>query len=331
MTITNSTPEDIIEIFRLYKTASEYQKAKKSVVVWPDFELGLVEKEIFEHRQFKLVLDNEIACVWAVTFSDAEIWEESNLDEAVYLHRIATNPNYRGKNFVGVIMDWAKSFAKTNHKRYIRLDTVGNNTKLIEHYTKAGFDFLGLFHLKNTEKLPHHYKKGPVSLFQIDLEKYKIQPRILQLEEKKLVGQKVKMNLLNDLTSNLWSGFMSRTREIRNRVGEDFISLQVYPEDYFGTFKPEREFQKWALVPVLDLNNIPKDMEGFVLPSGVFAVFHYKGVSADPSIFQYIYADWLPKSGYILDNRPHFEVLGAPYSKNDSNSEEEIWIPIKQP
>ena len=33
---------------------------------------------------------------------------------------------------------------------------------------------------------------------------------------------------------------------------------------------------------------------------------------------------------YILDNRPHFEVLGGKYKNNDSNSEEEIWIPVKQ-
>lgn len=170
MTITNSTPEDITEILRLYKESSEYQKSKKTVVVWPDFERSLIETEITEQRQFKLLINDAVVCVWAVTFSDKDIWEDHDLDAAVYIHRIATNPKYRGKNFVSVIVDWAKTYAKANKKRYIRLDTVGNNTKLIEHYTNAGFDFLGLFDLKETDKLPHHYKKAPVSLFQIDLE-----------------------------------------------------------------------------------------------------------------------------------------------------------------
>jgi len=170
MTITNSTPEDITEIFRLYKAASEYQKSKETVVVWPDFERSLIETEITEQRQFKMLINDAVGCVWAVTFSDADIWEERNLDAAVYVHRIATNPKYRGKNFVGVIVDWAKTYARANQKRYIRLDTVGNNTKLIDHYTKAGFEFLGLFYLKQTDKLPLHYKKAPVSLFQIDLQ-----------------------------------------------------------------------------------------------------------------------------------------------------------------
>jgi AraC family transcriptional regulator len=65
------------------------------------------------------------------------------------------------------------------------------------------------------------------------------------------------------------------------------------------------------------------------LPSGLYAVFDYKGSSNDQSIFLYIFGSWLPNSGYNLDDRPHFEVLGNKYKNNDPTSEEEIWIPIK--
>ena len=68
-------------------------------------------------------------------------------------------------------MDWARVYAKEHQKRYIRLDTIGDNKGLIKHYTNAGFDFLGLFELKNVDSLPSHYKEGPACLFQIDLEK----------------------------------------------------------------------------------------------------------------------------------------------------------------
>lgn len=71
-------------------------------------------------------------------------------------------------------------------------------------------------------------------------------------------------------------------------------------------------------------------MESFVLDGGLYAVFPYKGFSTDNSIFLYIFGTWLPNSGYTLDNRPQFEVLGKKYRNNDSNSEEEIWIPIKK-
>ena len=127
MEIENCTMKDIDEIFRLYKIASAYQQSKQSVVVWPEFERKLVETEIAENRQWKLIINNEIACVWATTFSDEQIWEERNADPAIYIHRIATNPDFRGNNFVAEIVKWAKEYAKENGKDFVRLDTLGNN------------------------------------------------------------------------------------------------------------------------------------------------------------------------------------------------------------
>lgn len=169
MEIKNCNISDIDEIFRLYKIASEYQKLKKTVVVWPEFERKLVENDITENRQWKLMMDNEIACVWTITFSDKQIWEEKNSDAAIYIHRIAVNPNFRGENFVSIIVEWSKEYAQHMNKDFVRLDTLGNNVKLIKHYTNAGFDFLGMFDLKNTIGLPDHYHNTPVCLFEINL------------------------------------------------------------------------------------------------------------------------------------------------------------------
>ena len=169
MTIKNSSISDIDEIFKQYLLASQYQQSKKTVIVWPNFDRKMVENEIAEKRQFQLLIDGKIACVWAITFSDPQIWEERNKDRAVYIHRIATNPEYRGNNFVGTIVQWAKTLALKEGLQFIRLDTLGENKKLITYYKNVGFDFLGLFHLKDTSNLPEHYKKAAVSLFEINL------------------------------------------------------------------------------------------------------------------------------------------------------------------
>lgn len=169
MEIKNVKINDIDEVFRLYNIASEYQKAKKKVVVWPNFKRSLVETEINENRQWKMIINDEIACIWTITFQDEQIWEEKNKDSAIYIHRIATNPNFRGNNFVSKIVDWAKMYAKSINKQFVRLDTLGNNVKLIEHYKKSGFNFLGMFDLKNTDALPEHYQNAPACLFEIDL------------------------------------------------------------------------------------------------------------------------------------------------------------------
>ncbi|AUC76423.1 GNAT family N-acetyltransferase [Olleya sp. Bg11-27] len=171
MTIQNATINDIEDIFKLYKIASDYQKTKKTVVVWPDFERQLVATEIKENRQFKLIINNTIACVWAITFKDDQIWETSQNDNAMYIHRIATNPEFRGQHFVTKIVDWAKGYASIKAIDYIRLDTLGNNTGLIAYYKQSGFDFLGIFDLKNTNGLPEHYHNQPACLFQIQLSK----------------------------------------------------------------------------------------------------------------------------------------------------------------
>ncbi len=156
-----------------------------------------------------------------------------------------------------------------------------------------------------------------------------MESRIENLKEKKLIGQRLKMNLISNLTGQLWGQFMPRRKEVRNNLTEEFISMQVYDPLYFKNFDPTNEFEKWALVEVSDFETLPKGMEPFTLEGGLYAVFDYKGTSADRSIFQYIYTEWLPNSEYHLDDRPHFEVLGEKYKNNDPDSEEEIWIPIK--
>lgn len=166
--IQNSNSNDTDEIFRLYKIATDFQKTRFTNH-WPEFDRKLIETEISENRQWKIVADGKIACVWATTFNDPQIWEERNEDPAVYIHRIATNPDFRGQNLVGKIVEWAKIYTKENQKQFIRMDTVGDNSGLINHYTKCGFKFLGLLKLKNTEGLPAHYDNATVSLFEINV------------------------------------------------------------------------------------------------------------------------------------------------------------------
>ena len=167
MIIANSSSNDIEEIFRLYRLATDFQRTK-NIVLWPEFERSLIETEIAENRQWKIVIDNEIACIWVTAFSDPQIWGKRNADPAVYIHRIATNPAFRGRNLVAVIVDWAKKHARENHKQFIRMDTVGENTALINYYKKCGFDFLGLIKLGDTDSLPGHYHDAEVSLFEIN-------------------------------------------------------------------------------------------------------------------------------------------------------------------
>lgn len=156
-----------------------------------------------------------------------------------------------------------------------------------------------------------------------------MQARIEKISEKKLVGKRLKMSFADYKIAELWQRFLPKRREIKNHLTNDLISLVVYDPTHFSDFKPTNEFVRWASVEVSDFDQVPAEMETFVLQGGLYAVFEYKGLSADSSIFQYIFSTWLPNSDYVLDDRPHFEVLGKKYKNNDPESEEEIWIPVK--
>lgn len=124
---------------------------------------------------------------------------------------------------------------------------------------------------------------------------------------------------------------MPRRKEIGNAIGTDLYSAQQYPEGFFAHFNPMAEFDKWAAVEVSDFDTIPNGMEALVIPGGLYAVFiHIGGPATAETTFTYIMRDWLPKSGYQLDTRAHFEILGNKYKNDDPNSEEEVWIPIKK-
>ena len=169
MTITNSTLDDIPEIFRLYKLATDYQKVAFPGNIWPEFDQEFITTEVMENRQFKIVIDQKIACIWAITYNDPPIWEERENNDAIYLHRIATNPEFRGNNFVKIIADWSIDFAKTENKKFVRMDTCGQNDRLINHYKNCGFNFLGMKKLKDSSQLQAHYHDADVCFFEISL------------------------------------------------------------------------------------------------------------------------------------------------------------------
>ncbi|WP_425638883.1 GyrI-like domain-containing protein [Algoriphagus yeomjeoni] len=156
-------------------------------------------------------------------------------------------------------------------------------------------------------------------------------PTIKNLPETLLVGKKVRMNFLNNRTQELWKSFMPRKKEILNSIGDDLYSVEVYDSlSYFDAFSPANEFDKWAAVKVDDHGFIPDDLETLTIPSGLYAIFSFKGLDSEaPAMYQYILGTWLPSSEYQLDHRPHFAVMGEKYKNNDPDSEEEFWIPIK--
>lgn len=153
--------------------------------------------------------------------------------------------------------------------------------------------------------------------------------RIEEFPETRLIGKKLEMSFAHNTTFELWRGFMPRRNEIKNARGNDLFSLQIYPVD-MDFSDASRTFEKWAAVAVGSAEKIPDDMNSLVIPQGKYAVFLHSGPASLATVtFGYIFNEWLPASGFTVDNRPHFEILGEKYRNDSVDSEEEVWIPIR--
>ena len=154
--------------------------------------------------------------------------------------------------------------------------------------------------------------------------------KIVDLRSKQLVGMHLSMSLADNRTGELWRSFMLRRREIENRVDTQFISMQVYQSGEKNHFIPTTLFEKWAVVEVSDASEIPDGMDCYHLKGGTYAVFEHHGpANLFPKAMHFIFGEWMPASGYELDDREHFEVLGEGYDPIDPNASEEIWIPVR--
>ena len=168
MQIRLSQTHEIPIVFKIYNEAIAYQKAVNGKA-WKGFEIELVELEIAEKRHYVITEDEEIACTFVLAFTDELIWKEANADAAVYIHRIAVNPKFRGKSYVKTIVTWLKENAEAWKFNFIRLDTESGNERINNYYLRCGFVYKGATKIDWEAGLPAHYKDAELSLFEIEL------------------------------------------------------------------------------------------------------------------------------------------------------------------
>ena len=155
--------------------------------------------------------------------------------------------------------------------------------------------------------------------------------RIIDFNGAILAGIKIQMSLANNQTTKLWRQFIPIKMELPELKSTELYSVEIYPEDYFLNFSPAKEFEKWAAAPVTVAFEPEGPIQILEIPKGLYAVFLYKGLSTEAHLaYRYIFEEWMPKSTYQVDNRPHFAVMGEKYRNDDPDSEEELWVPVKE-
>ncbi|GAB4164210.1 MAG: hypothetical protein Tsb0033_25370 [Winogradskyella sp.] len=152
-------------------------------------------------------------------------------------------------------------------------------------------------------------------------------PEIIHSLKKHVVGMYVPMQRYEThKIKTLWQQFAPRKHKLANLVNNTSIAMQTFSLNEKG--QPESTFNMWACVEVSELSNIPNDMEGFTIPEGKYLKVLHKGMDASAT-YHKIISEWLPNSGYAIDDRPHFQVMGEKYKNGSPDSEEDFYIPIK--
>jgi ribosomal protein S18 acetylase RimI-like enzyme len=157
--------EDLAQIIRLFDDSIVYQE-RHGYPAWKNYDKNTITRDIREGNQYKAINDNGIGIVFSVTYSDKIIWREKDDGQAIYLHRIVVNPDFKGQKLFGNILDWAKDHIKQKALKNIRMDTWANNPTIIEYYKKFGFEVIENYTTPNTDELPVHNRNLPLTLLE---------------------------------------------------------------------------------------------------------------------------------------------------------------------
>ena len=166
--IVNTTKDDLEFVYWLFDEAMAYQE-RKNYPVWKGYDKVVLQKDIKNKLQYKILFGNDIACIFSVWYADPIIWGEKEKGDAIYLHRNAVNPKHKGQKQFEKILKWTIDQAKKKNLKFIRMDTWANNPNILDYYQSFGFNFLGNYTTPDTAELPTQNRNLTVALLEYNL------------------------------------------------------------------------------------------------------------------------------------------------------------------
>lgn len=152
-----------------------------------------------------------------------------------------------------------------------------------------------------------------------------------EISTKKLFGKRMITTLGSQDTSALWRPFRQAINKKEGLNPSNYYSIQRYGKEMQNmSLSLNTEFEKCAAVEA-EKENCPDEFEGIVLDGGKYATFEYaRNMGEIQVVMMDFLSKWLPKSGFELDDRNHFETFGPAYDPFTEDSVELIWVPIKE-
>ncbi len=169
MEIRRTTPSDIEIMRKLWNHAIKFQQ-EGGYPVWPEFPERLIFKEMDQGLHFKLIAGDRILCYFSISMNDTLVWGDKDNNDAIYIHRGVTAPEYRGLGLTRFVFEWARVKARLLGRKYIRIDAWGSNKHLIDYYVRAGFKLAGYRQMGESPELMEHYSNLNLALFETEVD-----------------------------------------------------------------------------------------------------------------------------------------------------------------
>jgi GNAT superfamily N-acetyltransferase len=143
--------DEIDEIADILNAAAEWL-IKKGEKLWElsDLTVEKIRPDIEEGKYWVATKDGEIAGCIRYQNADPEYWDDVPHEDSAFVHRVAVKRHFAGQDLPRRMIDWAKEKARSEGKKYLRLDCA-DRPKLRAVYEKMGF----IYHSKK-ERSPYY-------------------------------------------------------------------------------------------------------------------------------------------------------------------------------
>ena len=166
MKIHRSTPSNENMFRDFWNRAVSFQESNR-LPLWPPYPEQMMKNEIRARLHFSVFMtDGVLAGYFSLALSDELIWGEKERGDAIYVHRMCVNPDRKGNKLAASVLSWAYGYATGAGRKFIGMDTWGDNPQLLNYYIACGYRHIANRQLGSVPGLPPHYKNINLALFE---------------------------------------------------------------------------------------------------------------------------------------------------------------------
>ncbi|WP_412962975.1 AraC family transcriptional regulator [Metabacillus niabensis] len=278
---------------------------------------------------------------------DSMEYIESNLDNELYIDDIAAiacMSKFHFQRMFNMLTGYTVSEYIRNRRITVAAqELVNTKSKVIDVAMKYGYESPESFS-KAFRKIhgisPSDAKKDSQSLkaypklsFQIQIKgDVEMDYKIVEKDAFTVVGKSIRTTTIGGENNRKIAAFWEESNQ--NGFTGD-LAKNCGPLRLIGIcmeFDKQQEHLTYLICTEKNIDQIPVDWEERQVPSATWAVFPVHGAMPDamPRVWERIFSEWFPATGYEHAGGPEMEVYLSDADPSSEDYYSEIWIPIKK-